>query len=255
MTPSFRLISGRMPNRGARELITGELARRKFSSLDTGAVDFLGARWRIVGTFADGDIMDGYLIGDAQTLKEAINHPIDTILLARLTAPDRFEIFREVLQKRLPRNVRVEREPDHYANIWKGKVETSAIFDIAYLLGGLIGAGMVAETMITMRIAVEARAQEIAILRAISFGGFAMGASVVLEAMLLAVLGGVIGAALVWLWLDGFLYNAGGVITVRVDLHLLLVGAGWALTVALIGAMAPAVRLARQTPIEALREV
>lgn len=255
MAPSFRLLSGRMPKPGARELIAGELARQKFSSLDKGAVDFADTRWRIVGTFENGDFMDGYLIGDAQTLKETINHPIDTVLLVRLTAPERFEAFRQGLQKRLPPNVRVERETDHYANVWKGKIKTSAVFDIAYLLAGLIGAGMVAGTMVTMRIAVEARAQEIAILRAIGFDGCGMATSVVLEAMALAVLGALIGTALVWLWLDGFLYNAGAVITVRVDMHLLLVGASWALTVALIGATAPALRLARQTPIEALREV
>ena len=65
-----------------------------------------------------------------------------------------------------------------------------------------------------------------------------------------------LATAAVWVWLDGFLYNgAGNVFAVIVDLHLLLVGTGWAVTVALAGALPTAVRAARQSVIEALRSV
>ena len=62
---------------------------------------------------------------------------------------------------------------------------------------------------------------------------------------------------MVWLWLDGFLYNgAGNIFRVTViNLHLLLVTMGWGFTIVLAGVLGPALRLARQTPIEALREV
>ena len=70
-------------------------------------------------------------------------------------------------------------------------------------------------------------------------------------------LGTVLGAALVWLWLDGFLYNgAGNIFRVTVvNPYLLLEAMGWGLTIVLAGVLGPALRLARQTPIEALREV
>jgi putative ABC transport system permease protein len=105
--------------------------------------------------------------------------------------------------------------------------------------------------------AIEERAREIAILRALGFDGVAVAASVVVEAMLMAALGTVLGAALVWLWLDGFLYNgAGNIFRVTVvNPYLLLEAMGWGLTIVLAGALGPALRLARQTPIEALREV
>jgi hypothetical protein len=60
----------------------------------------------------------------------------------------------------------------------------------------------------------------------------------------------------VWLCFDGNLYNgAGNVFRVTVNLHLLLVAMGWSLVIALAGVSRPALRLARQTTMEALREV
>jgi hypothetical protein len=103
---------------------------------------------------------------------------------------------------------------------------------------------------------VEERAREIAVLRALGFNGLAVASSVVIEAMLLATLGAFLATTLVWLRLDGFLYNgATSVFRVTVDLHLLLVALVWGLAVALPGTLLPALRLARQTPIDALREV
>ena len=119
----------------------------------------------------------------------------------------------------------------------------------------MIGVGAFAGTVQTMQGAVEARAREIAILRALGFDGVAVAALVVIEAMLLATLGACLGTAIVWLWLDGFLYNgAGNIFRVTVDLALLLQAIAWALVVALPGAAGTALQLARQTPIEALRE-
>jgi putative ABC transport system permease protein len=227
-----------------------------FSSLDGGTVDFAGVRWRIVGIFVTGDIPDGYLIGDAQTLMSAINHPIDTVVMARLTSPNKFEAFRQALKNRLPQNVSVERETDHYANYWTRAADSSPAIFITFIVAALIGSGMVSGTMHTMQVAIEERAREIAILRAIGYRGVAVAASVVLEAMLLATLGGLIGTTLVWLWLNDFLYNGGpGVFAVRVDLHMLLTGLEWALVVALIGALFPAIRASRQTVIESLKEI
>jgi hypothetical protein len=57
-----------------------------------------------------------------------------------------------------------------------------------------------------------------------------VASSAVLEAMLLAVGGAIVGAASIWLLMDGFLYAAASsVYAVRVDFHLLLVGSCWGL--------------------------
>jgi putative ABC transport system permease protein len=105
-------------------------------------------------------------------------------------------------------------------------------------------------------VAAEERAREIAVLRALGFDGIAIALSLAAEGMLLSLLGALAGAAVVWLFFDGNLYNgAGNVFCVTVNLHLLLVAMGWGLVIAAAGILRPALRLVRQTPIEALREV
>jgi putative ABC transport system permease protein len=253
-TPNLHLLWGRMPRPGARELIAGRNALGKFSTLDSGAAEFKKLRWKIVGGFATGDWWDGYLVGDIETVQAAAKETRITALLVKLENPQAYASFRQAAQPKLPSDIVIEREPDHYASAWRSVPNN--VFYITYVLAGLIGVGAFAGTVQTMQGAVEARAREIAILRALGFDGVAVAASVVIEAMLLATLGACLGTAIVWLWIDGFLYDgAGDIFRVTVDLALLLQTIVWALVVALPGAAGTAVRLARQTPIEALREV
>jgi putative ABC transport system permease protein len=253
-TPGLRLLWGRMPRPGARELIAGRNALGKFSTLDSGTAEYKKLRWKIVGGFATGDWWDGYLVGDLQTVQAAAKETRITALLVKLQSPQAFASFRQAAQPKLPSDIVIEREPDHYAGAWRSVPDN--VFYITYVLAGLIGVGAFAGTVQTMQGAVEVRAREIAILRALGFDGVAVAASVVIEAMLLAALGACLGTAIVWLWADGFLYDgAGNIFRVTVDLALLLQAIAWALVVALPGAAGTALQLARQTPIEALREV
>ena len=102
--------------------------------------------------------------------------------------------------------------------------------------------------------AVAARENEIAVLRALGFGGAAVAASVVLEAMLLAFLGASLGAAIIAHFWSGFAFNgAWGVFRIQFTPMLYGIGLGWALTIALIGALPPAMAAARITVTEGLR--
>ncbi|MCZ7153672.1 FtsX-like permease family protein, partial [Salmonella enterica] len=58
--------------------------------------------------------------------------------------------------------------------------------------------------LITLYAAVAARAREIATLRAIGFRGLPVVVAVMLETLLLALLGGLIGALLAWLVFNGY---------------------------------------------------
>jgi putative ABC transport system permease protein len=256
MAPEFRLLSGRMPRPGAKELIAGEIARRKFSGLDDNRVDYRGAHWRIVGTFVASPWWSAYLLGNAATLKAAGKRPYSNAILLRLTAPEAFEAFRREAARKLPPDIRIERETDNYARYWARITQMAAAFDLTYMLAGLAAFGAAAAMAQVMQVAAEERAREIAVLRALGFDGIAIALSLAAEGMLLSLLGALAGAAVVWLFFDGNLYNgAGNVFCVTVNLHLLLVAMGWGLVIAVAGILRPALRLARQTPIEALREV
>ena len=269
MTPAFRLLAGRLPRPGTRELIAGNLARRKFSGLDSDVLAKLvlgvvnGAQldrvnldgpWRIVGTFTTGSWWDGYLITDAISFKRYAHRPADSIVLARLTSPQAFGGFARALSGRLPANIIVDREADYYAGIWRIIPDTGYI--VAYVLAGLIGIGTMATISQILHGALEERRKEIAALRALGFDVRAIAASAVLESVVLAIAGALTSAAAVWLWMDGFLYNgAGTAFRATVDLHLLLVALAWAFVIALCGTLPLAVRMVRESELHALQDL
>jgi putative ABC transport system permease protein len=113
----------------------------------------------------------------------------------------------------------------------------------------------------TMYSAVAARAREIATLRAIGFRRVPMIVCILVETMLLAVTGGVIGAAVSWAIFDDFTASTVGVnssqmvFAIQVSPALLWNGLKWALAISLVGGLFPAVRAARMSITAGLREL
>src|SRR5207342_1896128 len=108
--------------------------------------------------------------------------------------------------------------------------------------------------------AIASRQVEIATLRAIGFGGGPVVVSVLIEAILLAFLGGAVGGALAYLYCDGVSLSTLNFNTFsqvafdfRVTRGLLAQGFVWALLIGLAGGLLPAVRAARLPVTEALR--
>ncbi len=83
------------------------------------------------------------------------------------------------------------------------KTISKVIYVIAYVVGGIMAVGAIFSALNTMYSAVSARLREIATLRAIGFGATAMVMSVLAEALVLALIGGVIGALIAWLFFNG----------------------------------------------------
>jgi len=108
--------------------------------------------------------------------------------------------------------------------------------------------------------AIASRQVEIATLRAIGFGGAPVVVSVMIEALLLALLGGAVGGGLAYLYCDGaslstLNFNTFSQVAFdfRVTPGLLLRGLAWALIIGAAGGLLPAVRAARIPVTEALR--
>jgi putative ABC transport system permease protein len=263
MTPSFRLLSGRLPTPGTNEVMVGRLAPRALFGLDGGAVkrtlaangkEFEDVEWQVVGTFTTGDWWDGYLVGDIDTLRQYGRGLDATTVRVRLDSPQSFEVFRSAVARQLPPSVKVERETDYYAGFWSSIPKF--VLYVAYLLGGLLGLGAIAATTQVTHAALEARRREIATLRLLGFDGRAAAASLALEAMLFAVLGALLAATLMWFLRDGDVWaGAGSVFEFKVDLHLVLVATGWAAAFAMMGTLPMAVRTLRRREVEALQEL
>jgi putative ABC transport system permease protein len=132
---------------------------------------------------------------------------------------------------------------------------------VGITIGVIMAIGAVFGALNTMYAAVATRAREIATLRAIGFRGVPVIISVLLETMLLALLGGVIGAAIVWLVFNGYTASTLGanfsqvVFQFKVSPALLWSGLKWALAIGFVGGLFPAVRAARLPVTAALREL
>ena len=108
--------------------------------------------------------------------------------------------------------------------------------------------GAVFGALNTMYAAVAGRAREIATMRAIGFRGLPVVVAVILETMLLALLGGVIGGAIAWIVFNGYTALSSNFSQVmfqfKVSPELLWNGLKWALGIGLVGGLFPALRAA-----------
>ena len=128
-------------------------------------------------------------------------------------------------------------------------------------LGGIMAVGALFGALNTMYSAVSVRTREIATLRAIGFGATAVVLSVLLEAMLLSVMGALIGAGLAWIFFNGNVVSTLGsnftqvVFRLAVSPALMVLGIIWACVIGLLGGLFPAIRAARLPVATALRAV
>ena len=130
---------------------------------------------------------------------------------------------------------------------------------LGIVIGAIMAIGAVFGALNTMYAAVAARAREIATLRAIGFRGLPVVVAVMLETMLLALAGGLLGGAIAWLIFNGYSVATLGsnfsqvMFQFRVSPELLWNGLKWALGIGLVGGLFPALRAARLPVSEALR--
>jgi putative ABC transport system permease protein len=254
LRPEIKLIAGRMFVAGKREMIVGLAARTQFSGLDLGGhVRLPDGDWAIVGVFeTGGDIIEGELVTDTDTVLPTLRRNSYASVIARLESPDSFDRLKQVLTTNPALSISVERHSDYYAHVAKPLTDFLAL--ISYLIGGIMAVGALFGALNTMYSAVSARSVEIATLRAIGFGSGPVALSILGETLFLALLGAVLGSALAWGAFDGNLHSLGtNMFHLAVTPDLLLVAFGWTCLIALLGGVFPAVRAARLPVATALR--
>ena len=258
----FRILEGRMFEWGLNEVVVGVGAQREFEGLEVGdVIEVARSSWPVVGVFeANGGIAEAEIWVDAAVLQPAYQRGNSyQSVYARLESPDAFQAFKDALTSDPRLNVKAVREADFYAE------QSGTLYTLITTLGTLIavimGLGAVFGALNTMYTAVAARAREIATLRALGFHSGPVVVSVLLESVLLALLGGVIGASLAWWAFDGFSaatlnWSSFSQLTFAFDvsLPLLVNGIVFALIIGLVGGLFPALRAARTPIANALRE-
>ncbi|MBI3561104.1 MAG: ABC transporter permease [Gammaproteobacteria bacterium] len=258
LRPNVQLIEGRRFELGKRELVAGKGAHSEFAGLTLGNTLRLGQQeWTVVGVFSSGDAHDSELWGDAEVVQGAYNRNGYQSVTLKLTNADSFDALKAALSTDPRLSVDVERTRDYYATQSENLTRLIRILGVA--IATIMAIGAVFGALNTMYTAVSTRAREIATLRAIGFSATPVVISLMLEAALLALLGGLIGAAVAWFMFDKYTVSTLGenfsqvVFAFNVSPALVFHGLLWALIIGIIGGLIPAVSAARLPVTIALR--
>ena len=253
LRPNFHIVAGRMFRPGAHELIAGALAGSRFKGVGLGDKVILpDGEWPIVGIFATGDLLDGQLVGDTESVMPTLRHKAFNTVLARLDSAASYTAFRRALTTNPLLTVDVMPLAEWNARASGQFLAFSRI--IVYGAGAILAVGALFGCFNTMYAAVESRGREIATLRALGYGGLPIAASVMLEAAALAVAGALIGAGIAWLLYDGVQSGWGeNVFLLVVSPAMAGIGVLWAMVVAFLGGLMPSIQAARWSVADALR--
>ncbi len=260
---NLKIVEGRKFDWGKNEVIVGRGAAREFAGLQVGSTIKVGRYdWPVVGIFsADGGAAESEIWTDARVLQDAY-HRGDSFqsVSVRLNSPAAFQAFKDALTSNPQVNVQVLRQTDYYAQ--QSQAMTRLVTTLGFLIASLMALGAVFGALNTMYSAVAVRSREIGTLRALGFGGGAVVVSFLLESMLLALVGGLIGGGLAYAAFNNFHtstmnFQSFSQVTFafRVTPALLVRGIAWAAVIGLIGGLFPAMRAARLPITVALREL
>lgn len=254
-----RIVAGRRFGTGLREIVVGQGAQSQFRGLEVGRTLRLGNQdWTVVGLFVSGDAHDSELWTDAQTLATTYNRSAWQSLSVRTEGRAGFERFKAAMAADPRLKLDVETTRDYYGK--QGGGLSTLLSILGKVIGAIMAIGAVFGALNTMYAAVAGRAREIATMRALGFRSVPVVTAVMLETMLLALAGGVLGGLVAWALFNGYSVSTLGsnfsavVFQFKVSPGLLWTGLKWALGIGLVGGLFPALRAARLPITSALRE-
>jgi putative ABC transport system permease protein len=256
-----KMVEGRFLTPGLAEAVVGRGAQKAYTGLDLGATVRIGAgTWKIVGVFdAKGTAFDSEVWADANVLDGFYQRPTNIFqsVTVRLRSAEDFPAFKALLEADPRVRVQALREPEYYEK--QSRVVTTLITALGSLVAIVMALGAVFGALNTMYSAVSERSREIAVLRAIGFGGGAIVLSFFVEALLIAFVGGLVGCIAV-LPVNGI--TTGTInwqtfshlaFAFRVTPDLLAAGMVFALIMGALGGLPPAIRAARANVATTLR--
>jgi putative ABC transport system permease protein len=258
LRPQVRLVAGRTFVPGRREVIVARSLARRFTGLDLGGRVSLGSEsWRVVGLFEAGrTAFDSEIWGDAEEVARAYDRDHFSSALLRTTG----KAARDALVTRVAGDPRLSLKPivetEYYA---EQTVSAKPVKFIGLFMAGVMAVGAAFAAMNTMYAAVASRGQEIATMRLLGFRRRQILIAFLLEALLIALAGGVLGCLLA-LPLNGLSTGTVNFRTFsevtfdfRIGWDLILDGLLFAAAVGVAGGLLPALRAARQPLATAIR--
>lgn len=255
------IVEGRPPQAGTDEAIVGKTIHGRFKGLNLGDAFELRKNRpvKVVGVFTDGgSSFESEVWADIHTVRAAFGREGSvSSVRARLVSASKYDALAGSLEQNRQLGVEVMRESEFYEKQSQGTrlfITGLGIFiAVLFSIGAMIGA------MITMHGSIANRQREIGTLRALGFSRLSILTSFLIESMLLATLGGVLGVVaslgmgLVRFSIINFTSWSEMVFTFEPTPGIMGGSVLVAAIMGLIGGFIPALRAARMSPILAMR--
>jgi putative ABC transport system permease protein len=259
--PEVHIVEGRPIQPGSDEVLVGKAIRGRFKGVDLGQSFELKKNrlGKVVGVFeAGGSSYESEVWVDLETLRAAYGREgIVSSVRARLDSPAAFDAFKASVESEKRLGLQAMRETDYFERQSEGTSKFVGIMGslIAFFfsVGAMIGA------MITMYAAVANRQREIGTLRALGFSRRSILSSFLIESVVLALVGGLVGTAasigmgFVKFSMMNFASWSEMVFIFEPTPNILGFALGFAGMMGLIGGFFPALRAARVSPVAAMR--
>ena len=259
MRPQVRITQGRMFKPGSSEIVAGRSIAGRFRGAGVGEQLRFGMRdWVVVGTFdANGSGFDSEIWGDVDQLMQAFRRPVFSSLILKLGDPARFDSLKQHLESDPRLTVEAKRESVFYAE--QSEVLANFIGYLGLTLSVIFSIGATIGAMITMYASVASRTAEIGTLRALGFRSSGILVVFLVEALLLGLVGGVIGlffaSFMQFLTISTMNWQSFAELAFSFTLNPSIVAKSlaFALFMGLLGGFLPAVRASRLNIVDALR--
>jgi len=259
LRPQVHLVEGRMFRPGSAEVVAGRAIADGFQGAGLGeTVRFASRDWTVVGVFDAGHSgFDSEIWGDAEQLLQAFRRTGYSSILFKLADPERFDAVKSELEADPRLTVELKRETRFYADqseaLAKFLTYLGTGISIIFSIGAIIGA------MITMYASVASRVGEIGTLRALGFSRTAILVAFLGEALLLGLVGGVLGllgaSAMQALSISTTNFQTFAEIAFGFTLTpgIVMASLAFSLVMGFVGGFLPAARAARLRIVDALR--
>ena len=259
MRPKVKIVAGRWFTPGQREIVVSKSINQRFAKTNIGDTMFFGkGNWTVVGVFdSGGSAHESEIWADINQLAADLDRTQYSSVLMQATDP----VNAQGLKNRVSDDQRLKLngmlETEYYAQ------QTSTggpIKVVGWFVAVVMGIGSIFAAMNTMYAAVAYRAREIATLRVIGFSRPSILTSFVLESLLLALLGAMVGIVLI-LPFNGMTTGTSNPVTFSEAVFSLRMTPGviwlaiiFAIIMGTLGGLAPAWHASRREILASLRD-
>ncbi|MBM3995241.1 MAG: ABC transporter permease [Planctomycetes bacterium] len=261
------------PNETAKEIVLGHGVARAFgedlgkSIVEPGDVIRLGpAKWVVVGVMQEGSAAFGSEIWTRdqnvmQTFGRENSYSSYVIRIKDGSIERAKKAVAALKDVKIERNFQVFTEKEYYAKM----SDTSKQFSAAsYVVAFIMAIGGILGVMNTMYAAISQRSKDIGVLRLMGYRRWQILLCFQFEALLIAILGGIVGCLIAFLLFNGMTVTsiissgAGGggktvVLRLIVDGGVLFTGMVFSILMGALGGLIPALSAMRLQPLESLK--